>query len=503
MNAAYRATLSLTLAASALAGCTTTYVGHKLSTDGKLPPDSVSGIPYVMTRPEYSVDIAPDVNDPTKAVYTLNAKDVPDSKQRYTIALDPALLVDGSFDLTFGELGNLTSATSTTTSRVIATLESVVSFAISRAAPGVAKDMGSVLGQYRKLLKRSEASECKKKTSGGKSDVKTDLDRIIQQFVDEASAEQTDADPVKANAKASSLAASRFHYLNLEQKQCLVAIAPDAKTDLSTDVAGVQSKYDAELKSGKEAGKDKLSEEWLKNLEAAVKASDVSAVEKLEQAQIPLAVSKVTGPAKTLINTKLDEKRLGLMGEQFAFMTPEVWRARHLQLLERQLKQKRLERLIAGKGNFAQLDADIGRLEREWAATLGEPKLAQRIAELDAFLAQIRVVPAAPGSGPRYAAAEHVQLREERDKLQERVDRLRNELVAKNKVIDAEPEKKKVDPRTGVRVKLVRPSFIENVAANPGTASDDLPEYVLVIKPIDEPTVLPDAVVPVKVGAKQ
>ena len=115
-----------------------------------------------------------------------------------------------------------------------------------------------------------------------------------------------------------------------------------------------------------------------------------------------------------------------------------------------------------------------------------------------------RVVPPAPGTGPRYAATEHVQLREERDKLQERVDRLRNELVAKNKVIDAEPEKKKVDPRTGVRVMLVRPSFIEKVAANPGTVSD-LPEYVLVVKPVHEPTVLPDPVVPVQVqvGAKK
>ncbi len=92
-----------------------------------------------------------------------------------------------------------------------------------------------------------------------------------------------------------------------------------------------------------------------------------------------------------------------------------------------------------------------------------------------------------------------MQLREERDRLQERVDRLRNELVAKNKVVDAEPDKKKVEPRTDVRVRLVKPSFIEKVAANPGTMPD-LPEYVLVITPISEPTVLPDPVVPAKVG---
>lgn len=500
-SSATRRVLALVIGATAMAGCTT-YVGHKLPPDGALPTGKTSGIPFVMTRPEYSVDIAPDANDPTKAVYTLKSKDVPDPTQRYTIALDPALFVDGTLDLAFGELGNITSATATTTSRVVATIESVVSFAINKAASAVAKDMGTSLGAYRKVLRGAKASECTKTVNG--TALNLVLDSQLQKLLDEANLEQTETDETKRTAKASSLVAARFHYLNQEQKACLAAVVPDAKTSLNEGLGEVEKNYLTALAAAKDAGKDsKLAQEWIANLEAAVKSQDVAAVEVLaKSATVPDSVTKVSAAAKTFINTALDAKRLSLMSEQFAFMPPEVWRARHLQQIERQLKQRRLERLLGDNSKPRPVDSEIARLEGEWAETLGEPKLVQRIAELDTFLAQVRVVPANQGSGPRYAASEHVQLREERDKLQERVDRLRNELVAKNKVIDAEPEKKKVEPRTDVRVKLVKPSFIEKVAANPGTVPD-LPEYVLVVSPIAEPTVFSYPESPVKAEVKK
>ena len=133
MNKTIFQTSALALAAAALAGCTT-YVGKRLPADGKLATTDITGLPFNLTKPQYSVDIAPDANDATKAVYTLKSTDVTDSTQRYTLALDPALLVDGTFEFTYGDQGNITSATATSTSRVIATLEAAVSFAINRAA---------------------------------------------------------------------------------------------------------------------------------------------------------------------------------------------------------------------------------------------------------------------------------------------------------------------------------------------------------------------------------
>jgi hypothetical protein len=61
-----------------------------------------------------------------------------------------------------------------------------------------------------------------------------------------------------------------------------------------------------------------------------------------------------------------------------------------------------------------------------------------------------------------------VQLREERDKLQDRIDKSRADLVGKNKELEAPVAAKKVESKSDVQVALVKRSFIEAVAANPG-----------------------------------
>jgi hypothetical protein len=490
--------LAIALCLGMLGGCTT-YVGHKLPASGQLPEGKPSGVPFVMTKPEFSVDIAADVNDPTKPVYTLKSADVPDPTQRYSIALDPALLVDGTFDLTFGEQGNIAGATAATTSRVVATLESLVSFAINQAASGVAKDMGTVLAQYQFLLRASQEPACTRTRNG--VPIKTEIDLAIKALVAEARLEVKESDAAAATAKASSLAASRFHYRDAEQKLCLVAFAPTAAKGMDKSVNLAKTAYEADLSKSRAAATG-LSGKWVESLEVAVKALDVGAIDELGKAKLPAEVKAASGSAKKLVNARLDEKKLALMADLFAYMSPETWRARHLHYLEVQLKQLRLDRLLTANGttNAKKLDGDIERLELQWAATLGEPKLMARIQELDTFLARVRIVPASGANPARYAAADHVQLREERDKLQDRADKLRNELLAKNKVVDASPEKKKVEPRSDIRVKLVKPSFIKAVADNPGVTSD-LPEYVLVVTPISEPTITPDPATPTPAAA--
>ncbi|ATE80472.1 hypothetical protein [Pseudomonas frederiksbergensis] len=493
MDMTYGRAITFTTMLVALVGCTT-YTGHKLPPSGQLPEHKVSGIPFVMTKPVFSVDIAPDANDPTKPVYTLRSSDVPDSTQRYTIALDPALLVDGTYELTFGDQGNLSSATSTSTSRVVATLESVISYTIDKAASGVAKDMSTVQGRYRSVLINSGEPACIK--VGNKKAVKKEIADILDKFVADAKLAMKGAGK-DIDAKAKALAISQYHYFNLDQRECLIAVAPASANEMDEDISIVQENYDTGLSKSIAAAKDPHSQKWLKSLQGAVESSDVEAIAKLKEANVPGTVKGISDPATTLVNTKLEAKRLAQTGELFAFMPPDVWRSRHLQYLEAQLNQKRMEKLITAKGRptAKQLENSISQLEAEWAATLGEPKLIQRIAELDTFLAKVRVVPASSGSPARYAATELVQLREERDKLQERVDSLRSNIIAKNKVIDANPEKTKVEPRTDVSVKLVKPTFIEAVANNPGTV-EDLPDFVIVLENNPEPAVRPDPIIP-------
>jgi hypothetical protein len=472
-----------------IGGCTS-YKGHKLPENGALPKDKTTGIPFVMTKPMYSVDITADASDATKPIYTLRSIDVPDATQRYTIALDPALLVDGTYDLSFGEQGNIISASATNNSRVVATLDSFVSASIDLAAKGVGKDITSVLALYRQLVTDSVDAACTKTTNGEL--VKLQIANHINDLTSDARIEIKDSEQ-NSEKTASALAASRYHYLNLAQRNCLIAVEPASATHLNINVVKAKNNFDTALKNAKSSSLDKPSKNWLLSIESAVKDSDLEQIERLKKASISEALKSITSPAMIYVNESIDSKSLKQLGELFAYMTPDIWRARHLQYLESQISKKRLENLVAG-ARGAQ-SSDITRLESEWAATLGEPKLINRIDELDSFLSEVRVVPAGPGNSARYAATEFIQLREERDKLQERVDGLRTNVLSKNKLIDADPAKKKVVPRTDVNVKLVRSSFIDAVADNPG-AFTDLPEFVLVVGSLSEPVLLPDPSTP-------
>ena len=483
--------LALAVSLASLAACTT-YVGQKTSSDGALPPGS-TGIPFVMTRPEYSVDIAPDADDPTKPVYTLKKTDVPDATQRYTIALDPALLVDGTFDVSFGENGNLTDAVATTTSTVVATIQSLVQLSIKSAAAGVAaKDMSSSFAQFLSLVQNSSAAQCA-------SPVKNELSAFANKLIGEAKLEQRDADPHKEREKASALAAARFHYLTEAQRQCLLAVEPKVRADAITARDQAKADYDKSLKSATGIkGGNGATAQLLRNVAKAVTDLSVPTLDKLtgeiKTGSQPIEVSTAAGDAKTFVQASLDAKTAIGLAELFAYMPADVWRARHLQYVERELKAKRFALLLArppGSTEAAQLRKDIADLEIDRVATLGESTLVSRIAALDDFLAQVRVT-RAPGVGERFAADEHVKLREERDKLQARLDQTRTELIAKNKTVNAEAEKAKVETRSNVAVKLVSKSFIDKVALNPAGTFGELPPYVLLLTPTPEPAVRRD-----------
>jgi hypothetical protein len=502
---------ALVLSIAVLSGCTTTYVGHKLPVDGALPTDKPSGIPFMMTKPVYTVDIAGDANDPSKPVYTLKATDVPDPTQRYTIALDPALLVDGTYELNFGTLGNVTSAVGQSVSRVVATIESMASFAVNRSAFLANKDMGPVFTQYVSFVTKSDAPACTKKMVRKNKDGTSEelaVQNIIADALNglkiDAEAELRERDTTKVEDKTSSLAASRYYYQTAEQRACLEAVADEVRASTRKTE---QNEKEAYAKTATGAKEDPTLpapwQQWLTSVDGAVEALDKDSIEKLGKGDLPGPLKSVSGSASTFVKNQITNAQVGQMAEQLGFMPPEVWRSRRFQDIERQLKQRRFAELIKDKDKSKEKRKDKEKgnektepeqpttpaLEEEWAVILGEPKLVQRIAKIDTLLSQVSTAPTGVGNAARNPAAEHVQLREERDKLQERVDRLRSELVAKNKAVDAQPEKKKVDGQTDVQVVLVKPSFIEAVAKSPGTF-DKLPPYVVVIRPMPEPAVL-------------
>lgn len=128
----------------------------------------------------------------------------------------------------------------------------------------------------------------------------------------------------------------------------------------------------------------------------------------------------------------------------------------------------------------------IAKLKDEWARTMGEPELVSRVARLDDQLRGMQ--PSKPNDQGRHSMIdEYVKMREEREKLQARINQLRSDLVAKNKITPLQPEPPKpenVTPRTNVPVALVRQSYVDGVNDKRGTYKGrPLPEFVLVLTP--------------------
>ena len=497
-------------AALALSGCSS-FVGHKLPPDGGLGPGQ-QGVPYVMTRPEYMLAIAADPKDENKEVFTLTKTDVPDPLHRYSLRLDPAWLVDGKFDLTLGELGNFGESTVTTTSRAVTILQAVVSAAIQSRAPGVAaKDQAGLLSRIDLALDDKADLACQLPANaddkGGKSakgtktppapatSVREAIGALIKDLRARARIELQGLDKDKLEARVGELAFARLHYLDALQRECLQKLPKRVVDQAQDTVKRLANTYDGAVA---EAGKLDPKPAELAPIVKAVTDHDIDAL-KRQADKAPDSLKKVVETAQLLTAEQalLDDIRAYLLS--LVEMPPEVWRARHLAYVDAQLTTKGFERFLVNDPNSAaarETDRAIAALQADWAATLDVSDIVKRIAKIDVFLTEIRVTTNPGGAAVRFAADEHVRLREERDLLQTRLDQKHADLLAKNKVLALKTAEKpatpkKVVPRKDVPVKLVHRDFIDAAATIPAAKLSEQPEFVLVLKPVREPTVLP------------
>jgi hypothetical protein len=481
MNLSYRLkATALGAVMAATAGCTTSYVGKKMEASGQLA-DPPGGVPFVMTRPEYTLSIAADAADPTKAVYTLAAAYVPDAAQRFTIALDPGPFVSGKFDLDFGDNGNLTSAVATTNTRVVDTFSAFVGLALKVAA---LLDAGNTLDGYKMALLANHEDRCTRLAAGGKATVQGELTKLIEELQSEAAREVGD----KTNARrlVAELVGERLHYQSHAQRDCMVAVVEAVKTEQEVPF---QKSYAAALTPLAAAAKDNAELSLLQSqIKAEVAALNDDALQKtadgLAGRPAPFDVALTAAQAgKQLVQVQL----AGRFGRFLAGMPPEVWRARHLGFLDRQLARCQVESILVRPGSFPCSPSDIAALRIEWGATLGESAIVARLAKVDRQLADVPA-PAATARDKDSAVESYIKLREERDKLQARIDQVRTDLLGKNKTVamGAEAAKAaKVEARSNVVVSLVKKSYVDKVNASPSSFSS-LPEFVLVLEPDDK-----------------
>jgi len=478
-----------------LCGCTTTYVGQKMDVSGKLPKAS-SGVPFVMSKPQYKVSITADPNDATKEVYSLAAEDVPDATLKFTIALDPALWVDGKFDLDIGDAGNLAGATSTTTSRVVDTFSALISFGLKLKSTGVLDAVGTVQ-RYKTTIKDSPATACATSSANPGPQVRDDIVAEITHLETEAKGEIGEAR--NSNTGVAELVGARLHYLDSQQKLCMEAVLPNFEG------ATQKENFDKSIAAAKAAAtttSDKAAvEAMLKAVQGLVDALDEDGLktlgDELRGKPEPYALVRVaTAQGGQLIGAM----QAGRFARSLPNMGAEVWRSRHLAYLDRKLTSARLNRLLLSKASksaeskapaeaatkatstaAAEAATAVAALEAEWAATLGAVPTVQRIGRIDKFLLTSKDLD--PGQRTRRSsAAEQAGLREERDKLQAQVSQARFDLLGKNKVVALSREKvaaTKIEPRANLPVVLANQAYVDE--ANKQKLTENDPEFVLVL----------------------
>lgn len=463
---------------SMLSGGCSTYVGNKVAPDGKLPVGS-TGIPYSMTRPEYVVDIGADGDDPSKPVYTLRVKDVPDVNQKYTLALDPALLTDGKFDFTLGENGNLSEANATLDSRVVATIKAVAGFAANLISISAKKDEASDLALYRKTLLGSTAPSCKAIETVRKGERTT-----VAQVIDaDLGSLFKRAELVKAGSGATATL-QQYYYRSLAQRACLAAVREEIFAREDRKLKDAETAFH-KATPPKTITLDDQHTTVLKAVPGWVESDDKESISRA------LAYVATLGDAKSAdLNTYLEAARdyvtikLASAGTkamaQLFDMGPAMWRARNVKHLESEIDRKRLELQLAPQGLREPLLSEISVLEDQRAESIGGRELLRRIQRIDLFLADVRKV-SGPDRQSRYAADEHVKMRVERDFLQAQLDQFRlSTLSSADKSAAA-----KVAPRSDVQVRIVKRQLIDDVNAKTSVVFDNLPEYALVLEPLD------------------
>lgn len=490
---ARRTTIPLAALALALQACSTTYVGHKLPPDGRQPAGD-TGVPYTLTRHDFTLKIAPDPEDATKPVYTLARTSVPDPNQRYSLALSPGFLTDGTMTYNFGALGNLGNAEASTTSQVVATIKAVAGFAVNVIGAKTAlKDEADVWTRFRGKLETPDA--CKNGSGAALVAYEGELDAAAKKkFLDH---DKDAADKAKAESavlnKRAAFVADRFHYRTPAEKACLAAVqVAFGQDELKTekDVYNLAIQAAETVPANSQAVKD-LKELVTKKREPETVAAKVSALDDKADAKLKTAYEKAQAYLTGVQSNKLAAK-LALF---YVDMPLDVWRARHLLQVESDLDKARfaLQVLLAnppGKGapndvknkygedvQQAQRQMKLQEEQRDQLVDAGD--LKRRIAAIDVLL----------NSGKTGGGEGRAQLSADRDRLQGLWDQARADLLTKNQTFELanKPKAPKIEAKDDVPVVLVDESYVKGV--NDGSvAVDSKRKFVVVMRRLPSPT---------------
>lgn len=465
------------LSAILLSSCST-YQGHKIAPDGTLPNER-TGIPFQMTKPEYTLNISPSASDATVANYTLVANYVPDPDNRYTLALDPALFADSTFLMKFGKFGNLSQNTSGTTSRVVATLTAASSFAVSLI--GATHDDASAYKLWTDEIASNKSESCSKNVRAVPVSLSPKGEKVQDTIQSEISELENLGSPTDQDVRRSQVL-RYFHPITVDQRLCLLAVHAKFKASEEADTKKKKERY---LSSVEKIASTDQGRQVIALVNKGDKVSLLAMKAKLDVAKTGEDV--LFGVIQDGIAWLEEKEQIGEVVElskRFAEMEPAVWKSRHLIYLERKLTISKTDLLMVPAARRVTdpaalvLSNEIKRFTADARALFDAAEMFERLDNLNAFLAKVRTTSADRDRPPRYNAVEYIAIRNERDLIESQIAKIRLEIIGGNE-FNAPKAAPKIKERKGISIVQKEQSFVD--AVNAGTSASKPPPYVLVL----------------------
>jgi hypothetical protein len=420
-----------------LAGCSS-YSGKKLGVDEDTKKEiAPTGLPYSLTRPEFTLSRSPPADGAKKATYTLAVAYENDPSQRYDIRISPSLFADATLTVKFTTVGTIASTTGGITDLIGPTIMALGSFAkdvIAASATG-AFDQDAL--RTIAIDKMNEVSECK-----AHSVVPT---APIPYVESKPTVPQRTVADEMANRirgfKSDDEFVEKFHYLTSDEKLCLQAVVRAANNVQDSELKAAQNdwkKAHEDYKSAKPADSDFLMKvakaygDGDLTVIMAISRANVEAFKTGSQADKQLAAARqpVLATSETALRL-IAESALSTRLESIFTSSDSAWLARHVLFLEREAARIELARIR--QPNIAQTSSKevsdyIDLLQASRARALGVLDLYERSLTLAKFLRQIERKTEHGASAP--ATAEFALARLELDTVLTQIEARRTKVVA-------------------------------------------------------------------------
>jgi hypothetical protein len=499
----------------AAAACSSSFEGKKLSEDGGTSSTfstalskEYTGLPFTLTAPQYTLKIKPDPSNPARSLFALEAVFVPDPKQSYSLRVNPSVLANSEFSLSYGEHGNISNTSNKSTEQITPTLKALGSFVVNIA--GVAGlgifDSATMPQVIQSAIDNSGNAACAPR--------KTVLAKRLNRYIAGKPAAPSGIDLTK-------LFLSEFHYLDLKERKCLTVIRDEfqeldraifRRADekwlkhrgellKSTESEQDQHEQNKKFVAALDEAKKDISRNQAEGFVADLRALDGMLMSKTDD---KIATAKARYKDKfgvekpDVVSEELRKKWVSLVNLHYKNLTipnkeatvsavlnnivsmplPQ-WRARHVQYLDRMIADNTLKYLTT-KPPSVVIANKIKELNRQVAVTIGAIEAYEKRL---ALIAKLKPVPdLAPPTARLSQYQDYERVRLEADRLAGIIATRKSNILAAVK-----PESKKVKEEDKVILAVTEDELkaLQSGGKLNRVGYEERPDFVIYLRALD------------------